>query len=147
MRFLKIDLNRMRSYLLLSYLFRFILAAVFIYAGVQKVFSPADFSQAVQNYMILPAALTNIVAIFLPWLEIYCGIFLLAGIFLRASALLITVMNLIFIIALFSALIRGLDISCGCFGSITPVTWLKIVEDLVLLSMSLHLYLKGASHP
>ncbi len=141
---MKIDFKQISRHPLLSSIFRFILGAIFIYAGVQKVLVPADFSQSIQNYMISPEALTNLVAILLPWLEIYCGIFLLAGIFIRASAILISLMNLIFIIALFSALIRGLDINCGCFGSDTPVDWLKLVENFILLAMSLHLHLKGA---
>jgi putative oxidoreductase len=138
-------IRRVFSHPYILFLFRFILGSVFIYAGVQKVMSPADFSQAIQNYMILPVFLANMTAIFLPWLEIYCGVFLLAGLLTRASALLISVMILIFILALFSALIRGLDITCGCFGEATPVDWLRISEDLLLLGMSIHI--KGASHP
>jgi uncharacterized membrane protein YphA (DoxX/SURF4 family) len=144
---MKIDLKRISNYPLLSVSFRFILGAVFIYAGVQKIFSPADFSQSIQNYMILPPLLINLVAILLPWLEIYCGVFLIAGIFSCASAILISVMNLTFTIALCSALIRGLDINCGCFGSDTPVDWLKIFENLILLAMSLHLVYRAPVPP
>jgi putative oxidoreductase len=136
---MKIDFKLIARHPLLSMICRFILGAVFIYAGVQKIFVPAEFSQSIQNYMILPAAMTNLVAIFLPWLEIYCGILLLAGIFIRASAILISLMNLVFITAVLSALIRGLDINCGCFGSDTPADWFKILENLMLLAMSLHL--------
>jgi uncharacterized membrane protein YphA (DoxX/SURF4 family) len=136
---MKIDVKQITRHPALSMLFRFILGAIFIYAGVQKIFVPAEFSQSIQNYMILPAALTNLVAIFLPWLEIYCGMLLLAGIFVRASAILLSLMNLVFILALFSAVIRGLDINCGCFGSDTPVDWFKMLENLILLALSLHL--------
>ena len=136
---MKIDFKQITRHPILSMIFRFILGAVFIYAGVQKIFVPAEFSQSIQNYMILPAALTNLVAIFLPWLEICCGILLLAGIFIRASAILLTLMNLVFVIAILSALIRGLDINCGCFGSDTPLDWFKMIENLILLAMSLHL--------
>jgi len=139
MRLVNEDLARIFKHPYLSYLFRFIVGAIFIFAGVQKIFSPADFSLSIQNYLILPVSMTNLVAIFLPCLEIYCGIFLLAGIFTRASAILVSFLNVIFIIALFSALVRGLDISCGCFGSGTPVDWSRIIEDFILLAMSLHL--------
>jgi putative oxidoreductase len=134
-----IGINQLRRNPLLTNLFRLILGAVFIYAGVQKISSPADFAVAIENYLLLPAVLINPAAIILPWLEIFCGVFLIAGIFIRASAILVSVMTLVFIIAIFSALIRGLDITCGCFAADTPVDWLKIVEDFVLLGMSLHL--------
>jgi uncharacterized membrane protein YphA (DoxX/SURF4 family) len=139
---MKIDLKQISSHPLLSIAFRLILGAVFVYAGVQKVFVPDEFSISVQNYMLLPVTLTNLVAIILPWLEIYCGVFLLAGIFVQGSALLVSLMNIVFIFALLSAIIRGLDINCGCFGSDTPVDWLKIVENLILLGMSVHLVCK-----
>ena len=58
------------------------------------------------------------------------------GIFVRGSALLIGVMLVVFIIALSSALVRGLDISCGCFtlegGRKIAVT--TLVEDILLLA-------------
>ena len=134
-----ISFDTIRKHPFLSRSFRVILGAVFIFAGVEKIFAPADFAQAIRNYMILPLSVTNLVAIVLPWLELFCGFFLLAGLFIRASALLITILNLVFIFALLSVMVRGLDISCGCFGSVTPVDWLKIAENVVLLSMSLHL--------
>jgi putative oxidoreductase len=52
----------------------------------------------------------------LPWLEIICGGLIIAGVFTRGSAFLIGFMLLIFIIAISFALVRGLDISCGCFS-------------------------------
>ena len=55
-------------------------------------------------------------AIIMPWLELVCGVLIIVGVFLRGSAFWIGLMLLIFIIALSSALARGLDISCGCFS-------------------------------
>ena len=53
------------------------------------------------------------------------------------------VLMIIFVIALAQALIRGLDISCGCFSvepSSTSEVWLRIVLDIVTLFFSVNLY-------
>jgi putative oxidoreductase len=65
---------------------------------------------------MLPDAVINFMALTLPWLEIICGSLIIAGVFVRGSALLIAFMLLVFIIAISFALVRGLDISCGCFS-------------------------------
>lgn len=116
-----------------------IIGIVFIYSGLEKIVSTADFAASVQNYRIVPIELTNLVGIILPWLEFYCGLFLIIGIFKQASAAILSTLLLLFIFILFSALIRGLDIECGCFGSGANVSWFRIIEDIVLLTMSLHL--------
>jgi uncharacterized membrane protein YphA (DoxX/SURF4 family) len=114
---------------------RVILGAVFIYASLEKIQHPGEFAQAIYNYRMVPDALINIMAIVLPWLELICGILIIVGVFVRGSALLIGAMLAVFIVALSSALMRGLDISCGCFTleggrSIASNT---LVEDILLI--------------
>jgi uncharacterized membrane protein YphA (DoxX/SURF4 family) len=65
---------------------------------------------------MLPHETINFIAIVMPWLELVTGILIIAGIFMRGSAFWIGVMLLVFIVALSSALARGLDIDCGCFS-------------------------------
>jgi putative oxidoreductase len=53
----------------------------------------------------------------------------------RAAAVAIVLMMVVFTIAAFTALARGIDISCGCFGAESGrVDALTIVRDLVLLA-------------
>ena len=96
---------------------RLILGIVFIWAAIHKIAHPADFAQDIYNYRMLPHTFINFMALTLPWLEIICGVLIILGIFVRGSALLIGFMLFIFIIAISFALLRGLDISCGCFSS------------------------------
>jgi uncharacterized membrane protein YphA (DoxX/SURF4 family) len=103
------------KYLILA--IRIVLGVVFIWAAVDKIAHPADFAQSIYNYRMLPEAVINFMALTLPWLEIICGGLIVAGIFIRGSAFLIGFMLLIFIIAISFALLRGLDISCGCFSA------------------------------
>jgi len=92
------------KYLVLA--IRLVLGIVFIYAAIDKIANPAAFAQSIYNYRMLPHTFINFMALTLPWLEIIWG-----------SALLIGFMLFIFIIAISFALVRGLDISCGCFSS------------------------------
>jgi uncharacterized membrane protein YphA (DoxX/SURF4 family) len=120
-------------------LVRMLLGAVFIYASWNKIAHPAEFAQAVANYQILPPRLVNPVALFLPWLEMVCGIFLLIGWITRGSALIIAALLAVFIAALGYSIFRGLDIQCGCFSLSTAKAvplYLDIVRDVVLLTMA-----------
>jgi uncharacterized membrane protein YphA (DoxX/SURF4 family) len=112
---------------------------VFIYASLDKIAAPAYFAGTIQNYQLLPDSLINIVAIILPWLELICGILLLAGIWHRSAALIISFLMIAFIVAITSVIIRGLDIECGCFGSDTSANWARIVEDIFFLTFSLQI--------
>src|SRR5205809_4164051 len=93
-----------------------IIGAIFIYAGVMKIFDPVGFANHIDNYKILPWALTVRLAFCLPWLEILCGLAVILGLLYRGALLVLTVLISIFIIASVIAKARGLDITCGCFG-------------------------------
>ena len=95
---------------------RLILGFVFIYASVDKIAHPGPFAESIYNYRMLPYWAINLMAIVMPWLELVCGVLIIAGVLLRGSAFMIAVMLGVFIIALSAALARGLDISCGCFS-------------------------------
>ena len=125
------------KYLLL--IFRIVLAFVFIYAGIEKIADPAGFSDSIHNYKILPLFTVNIFAIILPWTEFIAGLFLLFGIKVKENSFIISVLLAVFIIAIFISLLRGLNIDCGCFGTVngSKVGAYKIVEDLVLLIMGI----------
>jgi uncharacterized membrane protein YphA (DoxX/SURF4 family) len=101
---------------LLARLARIALAAVFLYAGFSKLPDPAAFAVSVENYRLLPCAFSGWVALYLPWLETGCALGLfLPRLRLGATALL-AVLCAGFCGFIVSALLRGLDISCGCFG-------------------------------
>lgn len=118
--------------------FRIVLAVVFIYAGVGKVMDPAGFAQDILNYRLIPGWMVNPVAVVLPWVEIVAGLSLLTGVLLPGGALVVTGLLAVFASALAISLARGLDISCGCFGSSSSaqgITWWYLLRDLALFSM------------
>ena len=93
------------------------LAGIFLYAGISKITDPAAFAHAIELYRVVPRALAVITALYLPWLEIGCALAILARALRGGALALLALCNVVFAIMLASALARGLDISCGCFGA------------------------------
>ena len=125
---------------------RWFLAAVFIYAGVGKILNPAAFAEDIDNYRMLPYLLVTIMAAIMPWLEVLCGLLLIFGKWLKGATLLLIAMNFVFIIAIGSALARGLDISCGCFAVSDDgikVGYKRLLEDVVFLVAAAIIYYRA----
>ncbi|MCC7409669.1 MAG: hypothetical protein IT442_16510 [Phycisphaeraceae bacterium] len=122
----------------ITWLLRLSLAGLFIYAGVVKAGDPLAFWKDVQGYHLLPEQVALAVAFYLPWLEILCGAALLTPWLLRPSLPILMCLMLVFIVALASAWVRGIDLTCGCFGRTssteagTSYIWL-LGRDLVIL--------------
>jgi putative oxidoreductase len=98
---------------------RLLLGGLFVFSGLTKIIEPAAFATDVGNYRLLPHATIHLLAITLPWVELLAGLMLALGIWTRASAMVISVLMIVFTIAVSQALARGLDIKCGCFGTAT----------------------------
>ena len=101
----------------LELLLRFLVGGTFVYASLDKITDPAAFAQAIYHYRMIDGALLHPMALVLPWLELSTGLAMIMGLARRGSALLISLMLLVFMAAIASALARGLDISCGCFDT------------------------------
>lgn len=113
---------------------RLALAAIFLYAGVPKVARPQLFLVAVRGYLLLPDAAVPIFTVVLPAVEVLAGALLLLGIWVRPSAAVIAGLTAMFLIAIGSAIARGIDIECGCFaGQTSRVGWSLILRDAAML--------------
>ncbi len=128
--------------------FRIILGALFVYAGVVKTLDPLDFAQSVRNYALVGQSLSFVAAIVLPWLEILAGAFLIAGIFKRGAALIISGLLIFFIVLTVVTMVRGLDVDCGCFGAISRKAGLGVIlEDLAMLYLGFCLLFSPPNRP
>jgi len=133
---------------------RWFLGGFFLVAAAPKLLDPAAFALAVDNYHFLPSVFVNLGALVLPWVELLVGLILLLGPggegrlagLTEAAAALSALMYLSFFIALASVLIRGYDISCGCFNPVgtEPVDALYLVRDGGLFGLSLLVYFRHA---
>jgi putative oxidoreductase len=90
---------------------------LFIYAGALKAWNPAAFATDVFHYRIVPWEVSAAVALYLPWLEIVCGLGLVFRRAVPGSLAILSGLMLVFVGATAAAKLRGIDISCGCFGS------------------------------
>jgi putative oxidoreductase len=110
--------------------------AVFVYAGAIKLGDPLQFADNIASFRILPGFLINPLALSLPIFEILSGGLLVGGWFRHPAALAIVIVSAVFFAAITSALVRGLTIDCGCFGSGVPSRermWLDLGRDTILL--------------
>lgn len=110
---------------------------------------PWDFGRAIFAYEILPGYLISPLAIVMPWVELAAGLLLIFNKMVRPSAILIALMNVIFILAIASVMVRGMDIECGCafeFGPLATIVGTQadgwaLVRDFILLGMAAYVYL------
>jgi putative oxidoreductase len=112
-----------------------IVGGIFVYAGVVKVLNPVQFANDIDNYKTLPWFVSVRLAVYLPWLEIFCGLALIFRFLYRGGLLILTALILVFIGATIAAKMRGLDITCGCFGHASK-NWnfsTHLVLDLLIL--------------
>ena len=83
----------------------------------------------------------NLLAVSLPWLELIAGVLLVTGVWRREAAVVSAAMLVVFVAAVGSTLVRGIDIeNCGCFAvdeSGRAAGWKLIAGDLALLAAAL----------
>ena len=94
----------------------FLIGGIFIYAGVLKVVDPVQFARDLDNYKMLPWPVGVATAFYIPWLEIFCGVAVMTRRCYAGALGTLAGLITIFIFASVVAKLRGLDISCGCFG-------------------------------
>lgn len=119
-------------------LFRVAVGGLFIYSGIVKALDPLGFAQDVRDYQVVGQSLSFLVAVFLPWLEIFAGLFLASGLMKRAGAATISLLLVFFIVLVAATMVRGLDVDCGCFGTLSRKAGPGLIlEDAVMLYMAL----------
>ncbi|WP_309397628.1 MauE/DoxX family redox-associated membrane protein [Cerasicoccus maritimus] len=119
---------------LIAHILAVALGGFFIYAGVGKIAAPVDFFESILNYQLVGAELAWLVAMFLPWLEVLAGAALIWPKLRCGGLLWIGGMLLVFIVALITALVRGLDIECGCTGTGGSSVTYTLIQDIFLLA-------------
>src|SRR5262249_15171953 len=149
----------------------FVLAGVFLFAGLSKMFdldalladlthlrfgdalvhfqqlsvaSPVEFASGIDNFKLAPWPVSVALAFYLPWLEIFCALGLMFRLLYRGALTLLITLMVVFTLAITAAKVRGLDITCGCFGHASQhwsfpnhlATNLTILAALLALSFS-----------
>ena len=124
---------------------RWFLGAIFVYASYYKIVAPAQFAKLIYGYYLFPGTFINIIAIVLPFLELFSGLALILGIYPRSAAVIVNAMLLGFIITLSINLIRGQQFDCGCFsfgeGGHTYTVGQLLVRDIGFFVLGLQILL------
>lgn len=113
------------------------LGGIFLYAAHDKVLDPRPLVTIIWGYRLVPPALTNLIAIYMPWMELLVGLGLLTGLGRRAAAGWATVLLTVFTTALVINAIRGINVACGCFSTSAQDVqnaWLLALRDLPMLA-------------
>lgn len=109
---------------------------VFIYASIDKVVQPDQFAEIMEDYGIVPNAVVNLAALWLAWIEVVLGVCLIAGVWVKAAALMVTGLAVTFIVGLSIAFTHGVGVHCGCFSTDpggAARTWISLWQEGLLL--------------
>lgn len=141
----------MNCHSIIRWLARLALGICFVHLGLNKALNPTDFLKAVHQYGWVDQTqhLTWIAAL-LPWFEVFCGLLLVAGVWVRGTAFAVFGMLVFFSGIILHRALRihettGIDFfeirfDCGC-GNGAVFVGLKLVENAVLTGLSLVLVL------
>jgi len=134
---------------------RWVLGILFIYMGLNKAMHPAAFLELVRQYdMVQWYVLLNLIASFLPWFEVFCGLLLIAGVAVRGAALMLVLMLIPFTLIVIKRALAmqaasgvpfcTIKFDCGCGGGEVLICR-KVLENslLTLLSVALLFCRKG----
>lgn len=127
-----------------AWLLRLVLGGAFVWASWHKIVSPGAFAQILYGYDIFPGILINLLAVWVPFVELCAGICLITGgwrlLSKEAGLAVINLMLVSFILIIAYNLIRGHEFDCGCFslasqeGSDLKGAAIRLlIRDLVLL--------------
>jgi putative oxidoreductase len=120
-----------------------IVGGIFIYAGALKALDPVMFATDIDNYKILPWAVAACLAFYLPWLEILCGLAVVFRVFYHGGLSILSALVFVFIGVTVAARVRGLDITCGCFGHVSQhwsFTGHLLLDLAILAALSILLF-------
>lgn len=115
---------------------RVLLGATLLVAGPAKLRNPRRFAGTIMELVPrVPSRITVILAWTVPALEILCAIGLLGNLALQAAAVVAGGLLAVFTMIIASALLRGRQVSCACFGgsSATPMSWWSLARNMALL--------------
>jgi uncharacterized membrane protein YphA (DoxX/SURF4 family) len=125
-------------------LVRVVLGGIFVVAGASKVGHAAEFAQQIAAFRLLPQPLIAPLALALPFFEILLGGCLVIGLFTRIAAWTAVLLLLVFDGAIASAVVRGMTLNCGCFGThdSSVTTWSEVARDAVFVLLAVFVALR-----
>lgn len=114
---------------------RYGVAGVLLFAALPKILEPGPFAESIANYQLISGKLAGLAAVLVPMMEFVLALGLITGVALRGAALGSLGLLFVFTVAIAQALIRDINIDCGCFGSAaeSEVGWQSLVRNALLM--------------
>ena len=126
-----------RARVALDWSVRLAVAGVFLVAAIPKILDPAQFASDISNYQAFPYWSWNVLAGTVPMLELVGAASLLTGWRRGAGATLLGILTVAFTLLIASVMVRGIDVTCGCFGTDPDADgagWPELIRDVALLA-------------
>jgi uncharacterized membrane protein YphA (DoxX/SURF4 family) len=127
---------------IISFILRIIIGGIFLISGLAKISDPVRFLLTLREFRLFPESIVPFTAVFLPWLEFFLGLSVVLGVLYRTSALMLAGLNILFIIALGSVIVRGFEVDCGCFGLVADILklpdmadWKAVVRNVIFVML------------
>lgn len=120
------------------------LGCLFLYSASQKLIDPRPLIGIIWGYRILPPGPINLLAVYMPWMELLVGLALLTGFKRRAASVWAVGLLSMFIAALLINALRGVNVACGCFSTSAEDVhnaWLLVLRDLPMWLGAMVLFL------
>jgi uncharacterized membrane protein YphA (DoxX/SURF4 family) len=116
-----------------------LIALVFLAAALAKIGEAADFARQIRHYHLMPFGSENLLAITLPWIELLAALAILLRLDPRVGSVTCAGLMVVFLLAVGIAVVRHLDIECGCFGTADAghVGVRKLLENTGFLALAL----------
>jgi uncharacterized membrane protein YphA (DoxX/SURF4 family) len=127
---------------IISFILRIIIGGIFLVSGLAKISDPVRFLLTLREFRLFPESIVPFTSVFLPWLEFFLGLSVVLGVLHRTSALMLAGLNILFIIALGSVIVRGFEVDCGCFGLVADILklpdmadWKAVVRNVIFVML------------
>ena len=122
---------------------RIVIGIIFIYVGLARLRHPNMVAEHLMILKILPWGLINIFTMWMLCFEVFIGIMVITGIWLRASSIILTGFCILCICLISFALIKGIPMHCGCFVTAptgSPREWASLWQEGLILSVCIALF-------
>jgi uncharacterized membrane protein YphA (DoxX/SURF4 family) len=115
---------------------RIILGTLFIYVGYARLQHPHMVAEHLMILDLLPWGLINFFAMWMLCFEVFIGMMIILGIWLRASSIILIGFCILCICLISYALIKDISMHCGCFittPSGSPRVWDSLWQEGAML--------------
>ncbi len=115
---------------------RIFLGGIFVYVGYKRILMPHMIGEHLMMLGIVPWSLINFMAMWLLCFEIFVGVLVILGIWLRACSLLLILFSSLCIGLISYAVALDIPMHCGCFVTTAtgaPRTWGSLWQEGLIL--------------